>query len=310
MIGRDVGATAGTPRRAVALTYGAGVLLVPHMAVLSGRYRRNSRDAIAECFDAGVARIELDVHSLDGGDYIVFHDRRLEAETTGSGGLGAATPDVIRGLRWRDDPGGRPPLLSEVVAMASACDTELQLDWKDVRLVSDDRVRTLLDLIAPVRDRVVVSTGQDWNLRRLHRAGPEQAFGFDPGLYLDRAIEETDIALPRRMGAYGYRDDHPLALARGQSVADYLEARFEMLALQAPGAREFFLSYRLVLQMLGDGFDAVAWLHAHDIAANVWTLDVGAPASTGAMRGLALAGADRVATNTAPRWIEAFAAAR
>ena len=43
-------------------------------------------------------------------------------------------------------------------------------------------------------------------------------FGFDPGLYLDYAIEATDIIMPRSMGAYGYRDDHPLALGRGQDV--------------------------------------------------------------------------------------------
>ena len=46
-----------------------------------------------------------------------------------------------------------------------------------------------------------------------------------------------------------------------------------MLALQVPAAREYFLSYRLVLQMLDDGFDVAAWLHDRGIAANVWTLD-------------------------------------
>ena len=47
------------------------------MAVLSGAHRPNSLAAIRECFEAGVGRIEIDVHSLAGPDYVVFHDRTL-----------------------------------------------------------------------------------------------------------------------------------------------------------------------------------------------------------------------------------------
>ena len=83
---------------------GRAVRFVCHMAQLSGTYRRNSLAAIRECFDAGAERIEIDIHSLAGGDYIVFHDRRLDEHTTGSGSIGKATADDVRALRWRDDP--------------------------------------------------------------------------------------------------------------------------------------------------------------------------------------------------------------
>jgi glycerophosphoryl diester phosphodiesterase len=282
--------------------------LVCHMGVLSGRHGRNSLEAIRECFDAGVGRIEIDIHSLDGPDYIVSHDRRLEASTTGTGSIGQATPDAVRALRFTANAASRPPLLSEIVELARGCATEVQLDWKDWRLISNDRLRALIDTVAPVRDRVIVSSGQDWNLRRLHEAEPLVPFGFDPGHYLDHAVEGSPIFLPRTMGGYGYRDDHPLAIGRPESTPDYLAARMEALALQAPGAREYFLSFRMVLQMLDDGFDVAGWLHARGIGANVWTPDHDGPGSVRDLTRLVEAGIDRITTNTAPAWQQAFAA--
>jgi len=286
---------------------GRAALLVCHMGVLSGRYPRNSTEAIRECFAANVGRIEIDIHSLAGPDYLVFHDYRLDAETTHTGSLGGATPDDVRALRYRDRPESRPPLLSEVVEMARGCDTELQLDWKDLRLVSGERLRALIEVVAPIRDRVIVSAPQDWNLRRLYEADPRLAHGFDPGHYLDHAIEEHPVILPRNMGAYGYRDDYPTALSRAEAVDDYLRMRMEMLALQAPGAREFFVSFRLVLQMLDDGFNVAGWLHARGIGANAWTPDHHGPESVHWIERLIDAGIDRITTNTAPAWADAFA---
>lgn len=282
--------------------------LVCHMGTLSGRLPHNSLEAIRECFEAGAGRIEVDVHSLAGRDYVVYHDRRLEWQTTGNGSPGAAAPDDVRALRFLHHPESRPPLLSEVVELARAYPTELQLDWKDLRLMSDERLRALIETVAPVRERVIVSSGQDWNLRRLRRADPSFPLGFDPGHYLDYAIEGQALFLPRNLGAYGYRDDHPMALARAESTADYLAARMEMLLLQAPGAREFFLNFRMVLQMLDDDFNVAAWLHERGVGANVWTCDYAGPESARWVERLVAAGVDRITTNTAPAWTAAFGA--
>ncbi|MEX0750354.1 MAG: glycerophosphodiester phosphodiesterase family protein, partial [Dehalococcoidia bacterium] len=267
---------------------------------------RNSFDAMRECFGDGVYRFEIDVHSLAGPDFIIFHDRRLETVTNGHGSIGQATPDEVRAVRFNEHPDDRPPLLSEVVEMMRDCDTELQLDLKDWRPLPEERVRALVDTVAPVKERVIVSSGQDWNLARLRRANPEIRFGFDPGHYLDHAIEGDQVFLPRTMGAYGYRDDHPLAFGRTEATGDYLEHRMEMLLLQAPGAREYFLSYRLVCQMLDDGFNPAAWLHERGIDANVWTPDYHGEESARVLERLIAAGIDRVTTNTAPAWVEAF----
>lgn len=285
---------------------GRAVHFVCHMALLSGTHPRNSFAAIRECFEAGAERIEIDIHSLAGGDYAVFHDRRLETHTTGTGSIGKTTAGDFRALRWQDDPDDRPPLLSEIMALAADASTELQLDLKDWRPLDAARVRALIDVVEPARDRVIVSTGQNWNLQRLHRAAPDVPFGFDPGHYLDHYTEGSPFFMPRNVGAYGYRDDHPLAYGRTEDTDAYLRERWEQIVMLAPGAREYFISYRLVLQMLDDGFNVAEFLHERGIGANVWTLDAGTPEALDALRRLSAAGIDRVTTNTIDAWREAI----
>ena len=286
---------------------GHSAKLTAHKAVYSGDHPGNTIGGIRECLDVGVPRLEIDVHSLDGADYVIFHERRLEAETTGNGSIGRATADDIRRVRYLHNPDDRPPLLSEVVQLARGTRTELQLDLKDWRPLPDDRVQSLLDVIGPVHDQVIISTGQDWNLRRFHRADPELALGFDPGHYFDHAIEGADVFLPRTMGAYRYRDDHPMAFGRTEEVTDYLAERWTLLHHQAPWATEFFLSYLLILQMLKDGFNICDWLHERHVAVTAWTPDFTSEKSLGVLNRLVDAGVDRVTTNTIPAWIEAIA---
>jgi glycerophosphoryl diester phosphodiesterase len=277
------------------------------MAVLSGDLPRNSLAAIRECCEAGVERIEIDIHSLAGPDYIVSHDRRLEDRTTGSGGMGHATPDDVRGSRFRARPDDRPALLSEVVSVARDSRTEIQLDLKDWRPMSEERLRTLDALVAPIRERVIVSSGQDWNLRRLRAVVPEIAIGFDPGFYIAHPTEDPNAAMPRTRGAYGYLDDHPLAFGRTGETAEYLSERLALLRLQAPGSREYFLSHRLALMMLDDGFNAAEFLQERGVDANVWTPDYEGPDSVAVLARLIDAGFDRVTTNTPRAWERAFA---
>src|SRR5262245_31078864 len=99
-------------------------VFVCHKALLSGEHRPNGREAIRECIEAGVERIEVDVHSLDGHDYAIFHDRRLEEHTTGNGTIGRATPDDLRSIRFLDHRSERPPLLSDLVDAVGTTGTE------------------------------------------------------------------------------------------------------------------------------------------------------------------------------------------
>ena len=282
---------------------GRTAVLTCHMAALSGRFRQNSAAAIRECVDAGVARLEIDVHSLTGGDYVVSHERRLERETTGAGSIGAATVDDVRAVRFLDDAADGPSLLSDVVAIARGGATELQLDLKDWRPMEHARLQSLLNVVAPIKERVIVTAGEDWNLRLLHDADPTLAIGFDPGRYIGWGQDEP--FLPRALGAYGYRDDHPLAIGKTVTAPEYLHARFEAFASQCPAAREMFLDYRLFLQMLDDGFNAAGWLHDHSTDVTVWTVDHGSTPDAAVER-MVDAGVDRITTNTPLAWVEVF----
>ena len=226
-----------------------------------------------ECIEARVARLEIDVHSLDGADYIVSHERRFERETTGSGSVGAATPDDVRALRFLDDDGDRPPLLSEIVELARGSTTQLQLDLKDWRPLRDGASTR-----AARCDRAGARAGDRDGRRGLEFAaaaprGPGLVIGFDPGRYLARSVAMSRRSCRKAIGAYGYRDDHPMAVGRTEKPADYLRHRLEILELQCPASREMFLDYRMILQMLDDGFDVASWLHERGSEVTAWTLD-------------------------------------
>lgn len=286
---------------------GRAVRLTAHKAILLGAHQGNTIGGVRECIAAGVPRLEIDVHSLAGPDYIVFHERRLEHDTDGAGSVGRVTPDDVRGCHFLHDSADRPPLLSEVIEAARGSRTQLQLDLKDWRPMPQERIDVLLEVIRPAWEQVIVSTGQDWNLRKLHESAPDLALGFDPGHYIDHAIEGSQVFLPRAMGAYGYRDDHPMAFGKTEPVVDYLSERWNLLVLQQLWANEFFLSYLLILQMLDDGYNVCDFMHSHGIDVTAWTPDCTTPHSIEVFDRLAAAGVDRITTNTIPAWEEALA---
>jgi glycerophosphoryl diester phosphodiesterase len=288
-----------------AVVAGREVSFTCHSALLAGVGLPNSLPAIGECLDAGAARIEIDVHSMADGDYLVCHANRLEEVSMSSGAVGRLTRAEALELRDKRDPSSRLPLLSEVVELVRGHSSELQLDLKDWRPLTPGRARALGELVRPLEGPVIVSSGQDWNLRALARAVPGLRIGFDPDRYI-RAGARDDAPLPGRLGAYGYRDDHPLALGRAQTVADYLRDRFEVLLAQCPTAVELFIEYGLLLQAQDDGVSLAELLHERGVAVSAWTLDLRGPESLAALGRLASAGVDRVTTNTTRQFIVAL----
>ena len=103
------------------------------------------------------------------------------------------------------------------------------------------------------------------------------------------------------MGAYGYRDDHPLAMMPWGSTADYLSARAEALWTQVPIAGAiWYIRASLLGCMLDDGFDWISDLRRRGAEVDAWTLDAGEPEQVALARRLAAAGVDRITTNDAP----------
>jgi glycerophosphoryl diester phosphodiesterase len=327
------------------------VLLVHHAANRGYVHPPSSLRGLRACLEAGARVVEVDVIPLAGGDFALLHDERLDESTNGSGLVSALTADQVRRLRhtWQgtltDEPVG---LLSQAIALlldhaapslqelqldflsfqnrsltanhAASSLQELQLDFKPGTPPADAVLRDLLRAVEPVKERVRVTCGEDWVLRRLRVLDSDLALGFDPLLYLeidaDPAVspEETPDPLPFRVGAYGYRDDHPLALRVWGTTADYLAARAETLAVLPPPGGVWYIHGSLLARVLDDGadevhpFDWIAYLHARSIQVDVWTLDAGRPGHVELARRLIAAGVDRITTNDAPCLAEALRA--
>jgi glycerophosphoryl diester phosphodiesterase len=301
------------------------VLLVHHAANRGYVHPPSSLRGLRACLEAGARVVEVDVIPLAGGDFALLHDERLDESTDGSGLVSALTADQVRHLRhtWQgtltDEPVG---LLSQAIPLlrshAAPSLQELQLDFKPGAPPADAVLRDLLRAIKPVKERVRVTCGEDWVLRRLQALDPDLSLGFDPLLYLeidaDPAVspEETPDPLPFRVGAYGYRDDHPLALRVWGTPADYLAARAETLAVLPPPGGVWYIHASLLARVLDDGadevhpFDWIAYLHARSIQVDVWTLDAGRPGHVELAHRLIAAGVDRITTNDAPRLSEAL----
>jgi glycerophosphoryl diester phosphodiesterase len=274
--------------------------------VWSGEFPENSLAAIRECLTTPVARAEIDFNALRDGDFLVTHGTRLESATTGRGPVRLATRQEAAQLqcRWRGRVWDqRPPLLSEVVDLlrVQASLTVLELDVKDVEPWPYSRVEELARLVEPVRDRVIFGGCADWNLRRLAQVDSRLRVGFTPTFYFDWVPPNVaPDELPGEVGAYGYRDRHPLALTRNQPPSDYLWERINGLIRLVPAACEMHIRLHLFEHMQSDGLgDTAHRLRRAGLRVDVWTLDADTPDWQARLTNAVWAGVDIITTNTA-----------
>jgi glycerophosphoryl diester phosphodiesterase len=278
------------------------------MAALDGQYPPNSLESIRACLDAGAAFIEVDITALADSDYLLVHDEMLESETTGIGTVAQCSLAESAQLFFKSADGStspcRVPRLTEVVDLLLQYrgGSRVQLDYKNVVPFSDpEPLHRLVRIIEPLGDRVIVSTGADWQLRRLRKLAPWLELGFDVHFYVDWRLpgESVDPRVPPyRQGAYGYWDDHILSMQRLWTTAEYLAERCEMLTTLVPGVTTLYIDHRLLVQSLDDGFNWAAALHMAGIKLDAWTLDADNPAAVVNARRLLAAGVDQFTTNT------------
>lgn len=282
--------------------------IVHHMAALDHQSAPpNSLAAIQACLDAQASFVEVDLTALAEKDYLLVHDPDLQAETTGQGPVAECTPEEARALKVRHrqmDTEHPAALLSDVVRLFldHPGKTRLQLDYKNViPFASDEPLQRLIDLIQPLGERVIVSTGADWQLRKLRKMAPWLMLGFDIMWYIDWMTDNQERdprQYPKILGAYGYYDDHILASEVHWSPADYLRDRCESLIGLVPDISVFYLEHPLIAQSLLDGFNWAETLHEHGILLDAWTMDVTNPAAAKNAPLLLNAGVDLFTSNT------------
>jgi glycerophosphoryl diester phosphodiesterase len=278
-------------------------IIVHHMAALDGQYPPNSLDAIRACLEAGAGFIEIDITALADEDYLLVHDPVLESETNGSGEVGKTRAADARQLFCK---GTQTPvaLLQDVVRLMLdfGGESRLQLDFKNIIPFTDaEPLQRLVDIIQPLGDRALVSSGADWQLRKLRKLAGWLDLGFDVQFAIDWRLEGRPIdprIPPYYKGAYGYWDDHTLARQRYTSVTEYLADRCEVMTRLVPGLSTFYIDHKLLVQSLDDGFNWADALHSFGIKLDAWTLDVDKPVAVANAQRLYKAGVDQFTTNT------------
>lgn len=278
---------------------GAGdrvVELKVHRCLWSGTYSENSPLAIAECASERVMRTEIDVRAARDGEFVVLHDDRFDRVTDASGLVRESTAAEATRTRFKD--GSHPLLFSEAIELIAASEYPLhiELDLKDLAPYTSPQAEALVRAVQPLKARGHFSTPADWNLRRLLAVDPTLLVSLNPHCYVDTELDD-EVRLP--MGAYGYRDAHPLARERISTTSDYLRDRLGGIMRLVPGLTEAHLRVEMFERMLDDGIDVAEMFHSLGVKLDAWTLDAGTPRWRERLARIVAAGADIVTTNTA-----------
>jgi glycerophosphoryl diester phosphodiesterase len=275
-----------------------------HRCIWSGRYSENSPLAIAECASERVMRTEIDVRALRDGEFVVFHDDRFDRVTDATGLVRDATAGEATRPRYTD--GTHPLLFAEAVELIVANEYPrwIELDLKDLAPYTRPQAEALVRAVQPLKGRGHFSTPADWNLRRLLAVDPTLLVSLNPHCYIDTELDD-DVRLP--IGAYGYRDAHPLARERVSTTADYLHDRLGGIYRLVPGVIEAHVRVEMFERMLDDGIaDVAEMFHSLGVKLDVWTLDADTPRWRERFARIAAAGVDILTTNT-PRAMAAAA---
>jgi glycerophosphoryl diester phosphodiesterase len=267
-----------------------------HRCLWSGRYSENSPLAIAECASERVMRTEIDVRALGDGEFVVLHDDRFDRLTDATGFVREAT--AVEATRAKFTDGTHPLLFSEAIELIAKNEYPLrvELDLKDLAPYTRPQAEALARAVQPLKERGHFSCPADWNLRRLLMVDPTLSVSLNPHCYIDTELDD-DVRLP--IGAYGYRDAHPLARQRVSTTADYLRDRFGGIMRLVPGISEAHLRVEMFEHILDDGVADIAEVfHSLGLKLDVWTLDAGTPRWQERLARIAGAGVDIVTTNT------------
>lgn len=267
----------------------------------SATFPPSSLSAIKDCLDAGARAIEIDILPLLDGSFALLHDPDLQVGTDGTGNAITLGRKAIENVCYRaKDQVSTEKIgfLDQVIAWVISHPNleKLQLDLKPQTALTPALIRSLLDVIQPVFERVQVSSVADWAIRALHHFSPDLQLGFDPLLYLDVVSGDPRSANvpPFRVGAYGLLDDHPLSAYAWGEKKDYFAARAESLLSQAVPGCEWFIRYETLLQAHTSGFNWVDFLHQAGCSVDAWTVDP--PAYAVASKFVSL-GVDEITSN-------------
>ena len=246
------------------------------------RRRRSDAPFLRQNLAAGLtagAALEVDLVVTADGHFLCLHDLTLDAETTGTGPVAAATRTEVAQLRQRGTNGevlDEPPLfLDEVAAIVSRLGRDsgglTQLDIKEPQVRFDDALLVqLAGTIGPLRHRFIASGCDSKLIARLRKTAPDMICGFDP-------LDHYDLD--------GLR-----------TAADF-EALADDTSRLAPGAAIYYLEADLVLKGIDLGVSLVERLTGNGAEVDAWTVDADRPRLRDMLQRLIGAGVHQITTN-------------
>lgn len=251
--------------------------LILHAANLDHQLPSGSLAGLELSLKAGINRIEVDVIPMKDGDFALLHDSKLENVSEVSGQAAEQTAAFIQQVKYKDS-NDNIGTLSQAVALLEKfpIDGFLQLDLKPYAPLTPTCLGNLVNWIKPIQHSIMVSSVADWAIRVLHKIAPDLLLGFDPLLYLDLVRKEPreEGIPPFREGAFGYLDDHPLAVQRWGKLSEYFEARAETLIQQVPAGTTWFINAQLLDEAINAGFNWIEYLQHSGNTVDAWTLDM------------------------------------
>jgi glycerophosphoryl diester phosphodiesterase len=281
------------------------VRLIHHAANCDPCLPAGSPTALEACLSAGSALVEIDVVPLADGSFALMHDRFLEVETSGKGDAIQSSRSKIEKLTYKvngEVTSHKVGFLEEAIDIFAAHPEalRLQLDLKPYTPLTQAVLREFVRILAPVLDRIQVTSVSDWAVRSLRRFSPELALGFDPLLYLDLVDDDPrpEGIPPFRVGAYGLRDDHPLSSYQWGPLGEYFAARAAALLVQAPEGCEWYIRAELLEKARKAGFDWVQFLHQQGSRVDGWTINAADPKQVRLAETLVDLGIDELTTDT------------
>lgn len=238
-------------------------VLACHQARLRADDPPNALSGLAACAAAGALRVEVDVTFTADDVPVLSHDemflvggRRMPARAVSADQI----PGVVR--------------LAEAVDALAGRGCVLQVDLKRRGPITPGEVAALADAVRPLGPSVIVGSQAHWNLRAIAEAGLTVAF--DPTLhfrYVPRSAPGWWAeGVPRRTGAWGFRDDAAYAADRGWEFDRYLGARLDDLVALVPSCVELMVDIGTVMRIGELGVALGEELGRRGVALAVWTI--------------------------------------
>lgn len=225
------------------------------------------------------ASLEVDILACADNRFVVAHDARLGASTTGRGRIASRSYAAMSGLFHRDHSGVADldaPVLSladlvrPLASLQRAAGANLQLDLKllEGHAFPEAAIAHAAAAVAPISRAIVVGSHYLEEARRLAAGIPGARLGYDPM----RAVSR-DPGLAR----------NPERLLR------HIERRKQGISLA-------YLSFEAIMQSMEKGFPLVERLLALGIETDAWTVNPG-PRLTAILRTLLAANVRQITTD-------------